>query len=169
MFPIPPGVHWKDVRAVAVPTERGRAILPEPNGDGRKRSGGTPRPRKRPPTPDAGTVGILVGAVVAITFKSGVDDPFRFRRSRDVGAHFGLTPRKYQSGEIDVTGSISCARKLYSAYNPKDMKQCVGACIACDRGVTTTNQLQHKATLRVRSCGRGGHDASLPAGLVAVG
>ncbi|HEV2126599.1 MAG TPA: IS110 family transposase [Chloroflexota bacterium] len=48
-----------------------------------------------------------VGAVVAITFKSGVDDPGRFRRSRDVGPHFGLTPRKYQSGEIDVTGSIS--------------------------------------------------------------
>jgi len=48
-----------------------------------------------------------VGAVVAITFKSGVDDPARFRRSRDIGPHFGLTPRKYQSGEIDVTGSIS--------------------------------------------------------------
>jgi transposase len=48
-----------------------------------------------------------VGAVVAITFRSGVDDPMRFRRSRDVGPHFGLTPRKYQSGEIDVTGSIS--------------------------------------------------------------
>ena len=48
-----------------------------------------------------------VGAVVAITFKSGVDDPSRFRRSRDVGPHFGLTPRKYQSGEMDVTGSIT--------------------------------------------------------------
>jgi len=48
-----------------------------------------------------------VGAIVAITFKSGVDDPGRFRRSRDVGPHFGLTPRKYQSGELDVTGSIS--------------------------------------------------------------
>ncbi len=48
-----------------------------------------------------------VGAVVAITFRSGVDDPSRFRRSRDVGPHFGLTPRKYQSGELDVTGSIS--------------------------------------------------------------
>ena len=48
-----------------------------------------------------------VGAVVAITFRSGVDDPTRFRRSRDVGPHFGLTPRKYQSGEVDVTGSIS--------------------------------------------------------------
>lgn len=48
-----------------------------------------------------------VGAITAITFKSGVDDPSRFRRSRDVGPHFGLTPRKYQSGELDVTGSIS--------------------------------------------------------------
>lgn len=48
-----------------------------------------------------------VGAIVAITFKSGVDDPMRFKRSRDVGPHFGLTPRKYQSGELDVTGSIS--------------------------------------------------------------
>ncbi len=48
-----------------------------------------------------------VGAIVAITFKSGVDDPTRFRRSRDVGSHFGLTPRKYQSGELDVTGSIT--------------------------------------------------------------
>jgi transposase len=48
-----------------------------------------------------------VGAIVAITFKSGVDDPSRFRRSRDVGPHFGLTPKKYQSGELDVTGSIT--------------------------------------------------------------
>jgi hypothetical protein len=39
----------------------------------------------------------------------------------------------------DVTGSIgNCARKLYSAYNPKDMKQCVAVCIACERGVMTT-------------------------------
>ena len=48
-----------------------------------------------------------VGAITAITFKSGVDDPSRFKRSRDVGPHFGLTPRKYQSGEVDVTGSIT--------------------------------------------------------------
>jgi transposase len=48
-----------------------------------------------------------VGAIVAITFKSGVDDPSRFKHSRDVGPHFGLTPRKYQSGELDVTGRIT--------------------------------------------------------------
>ena len=48
-----------------------------------------------------------VGALVAITFTSAVDEPGRFTRSRTVGAHFGLTPKKYQSGETDVTGGIS--------------------------------------------------------------
>src|SRR3954451_8441880 len=48
-----------------------------------------------------------VGPLVAITFTSAVDDPARFRRSRAVGAHFGLTPKKYQSGETDITGGIS--------------------------------------------------------------
>jgi transposase len=48
-----------------------------------------------------------VGALVAITFTSAVDDPGRFAKSKAVGAHFGLTPRKYQSGETDVTGGIS--------------------------------------------------------------
>ncbi len=48
-----------------------------------------------------------VGALVAITFTSAVDEPARFTRSRTVGAHFGLTPKKYQSGETDVTGGIS--------------------------------------------------------------
>ena len=43
---------------------------------------------------------------MAVTFTSAVDDPGRFGRSRAVGAHFGLTPKKYQSGETDVTGSI---------------------------------------------------------------
>jgi transposase len=48
-----------------------------------------------------------VGASVAVTFTSAIDDPARFRRSRTVGAHFGLTPKKHQSGETDVTGGIS--------------------------------------------------------------
>src|SRR4051794_37712161 len=47
------------------------------------------------------------GGLGAVTFASAVDDPARFRRSRDVGAHFGLTPKRYQSGETDVTGGIS--------------------------------------------------------------
>jgi transposase len=48
-----------------------------------------------------------VGVIVALTFTAAVDDPDRFRSSKAVGAHFGLTPRKYQSGETDVTGRIS--------------------------------------------------------------
>ena len=48
-----------------------------------------------------------VGALVAITFKTAVDDPERFRTAKAVGAHFGLTPKRYQSGETDVTGGIS--------------------------------------------------------------
>ena len=48
-----------------------------------------------------------VGAVVAMTFRSGIDQPERFAKSKAVGAHFGLTPKKYQSGEIDRTGRIS--------------------------------------------------------------
>lgn len=48
-----------------------------------------------------------VGALVALTFTAAVDDPGRFRASRQVGAHFGLTPKRYQSGETDVTGRIT--------------------------------------------------------------
>jgi transposase len=48
-----------------------------------------------------------VGVIVALTFAAAVDDPGRFRSSKAVGAHFGLTPRRYQSGETDVAGRIS--------------------------------------------------------------
>ena len=64
-----------------------------------------------------------VGFITALTFKSGVDDPHRFKRSRTVGAHFGLTPRRFQSGEIDNPGRISrCGDRavratLYTAAN----------------------------------------------------
>lgn len=48
-----------------------------------------------------------VGTLIATTFVAAIDDAGRFRSSRSVGAHFGLTQRKYQSGETDVTGRIS--------------------------------------------------------------
>ncbi len=48
-----------------------------------------------------------VGALVGLTFVAAVDDPSRFRSSRSVGAHFGMTQRKYQSGETDISGRIS--------------------------------------------------------------
>jgi len=64
-----------------------------------------------------------VGPIAALTFKAAVDDPTRFKRSRTVGAHFGLTPRRYQSGEHDNPGRISKAgdsdvrAALYAAGN----------------------------------------------------
>ncbi len=48
-----------------------------------------------------------VGPVVALTYCATVDVPARFRNSKAVGAVFGLTPSKHQSGEIDRMGSIS--------------------------------------------------------------
>ena len=48
-----------------------------------------------------------VGTIVALTYVSAIDDPSRFKSSKMVGAHFGLTPKKYQSGETDYTGRIS--------------------------------------------------------------
>lgn len=48
-----------------------------------------------------------VGALTALTFKTAVDDPSRFRSSKTVGSHFGLTPKRYQSGETDVVGAIT--------------------------------------------------------------
>jgi transposase len=48
-----------------------------------------------------------VGPVVALTYRATVDVPARFRNSKAVGAVFGLTPARYQSGEIDRSGAIS--------------------------------------------------------------
>lgn len=49
-----------------------------------------------------------VGPVAALSFKVSIDDPHRFKRSRNVGAHLGLTPRRYQSGtSVDWSGRIS--------------------------------------------------------------
>ena len=48
-----------------------------------------------------------VGPVVALTYASAIDDPARFKSSKQVGPHFGLTPKKYQSGQTDRSGRIS--------------------------------------------------------------
>ncbi len=48
-----------------------------------------------------------VGPITALAFKTGVDVPERFAKSKTVGAHFGLTPRRFNSGEIDYNGRIS--------------------------------------------------------------
>jgi transposase len=74
-----------------------------------------------------------VGPIVALTYASAIDDPGRFRSSKAAGAHFGLTPKKYQSGQTDYTGRItkigdaSVREALYQAAHimlTKPLKNC---------------------------------------------
>ena len=48
-----------------------------------------------------------VGPIVSLTFASAIDDPSRFTSAKRAGPLFGLTPKKYQSGETDYSGRIS--------------------------------------------------------------
>jgi transposase len=48
-----------------------------------------------------------VGPIVALAYACAIDDPARFSSSKQTGAHFGLTPKKYQSGQTDHSGRIS--------------------------------------------------------------
>ena len=48
-----------------------------------------------------------IGVLSVLAYVSTIEDPARFARSRSVGAHMGLTPRQYQSGEVDRSGRIS--------------------------------------------------------------
>ncbi|MEO9514328.1 MAG: IS110 family transposase [Paracoccaceae bacterium] len=74
-----------------------------------------------------------VGPIASLTFKAAVDDPTRFKRSRTVAAHLGLTPRRYQSGEQDNPGRISKAgdrnvrATLYAAANALLMRTMAGS------------------------------------------
>ena len=64
-----------------------------------------------------------VGPITALAFVAAIEDPNRFRHSRDVGAYLGLTPRRYQSGDRDIAGAISkqgdamARHYLYEAAN----------------------------------------------------
>ncbi len=58
-----------------------------------------------------------IGTLTAAAFVSSIDNPARFRKSKSVGAYFGLTPRRYQSGEVDKNTSISkCGDVLMRSY-----------------------------------------------------
>ena len=50
-----------------------------------------------------------VGPLTALAYVATIDDPRRFRHASDVGAYLGLTPRRYQSGAVDRSGSITKA------------------------------------------------------------
>jgi transposase len=66
-----------------------------------------------------------VGALVAITFRTAVDDPGRFHSSKAVGAHFGLTPKRYQSGETDVAvGSARLATRWCALRSTRPPTPC---------------------------------------------
>ena len=49
-----------------------------------------------------------VGMIVALTYKTDLGDPSRFKKSESVGAYYGMTPRQYSSGETIKQGRISC-------------------------------------------------------------
>src|SRR5437763_5506663 len=76
-----------------------------------------------------------VGVLVALTYAAAIDDPKRFSSSKATGAHFGLTPKKYQSGQTDYSGRItkvgdaSVREALYQAAHimlTKPVKNCTG-------------------------------------------
>ena len=58
-----------------------------------------------------------VGPITALCYLATIDDPTRFKKSRNVGAYVGLTTRRYASGEIDRTGRISkCGDAMLRSY-----------------------------------------------------
>lgn len=72
-----------------------------------------------------------IGAVVALTFRSAVDDPGRFSSSKKVGPWVGLTPSRNQSGERDVIGGIT------QLATPICEEPCAAATVMIHRGRST--------------------------------
>ena len=76
-----------------------------------------------------------VGPIVSLSFKASVDDPTRFKNSKAVAAHFGLTPRVYQSGETrpigphqQVRGQVDATCALRGCkLPPADLQEVVDA------------------------------------------
>ena len=96
-----------------------------------------------------------VGAVTALAFVTGLDDPHRFRRSERVGAYLGLTPRRYQSGDVDRNGRISkCGDAMVRTYLFEAAHVLLtrrrGPCALRDWGLTLVRRIgRHKAKVAV--------------------
>ena len=110
-----------------------------------------------------------VGPVTALNFMTAIDDPSRFRRSRDVAAYFGLTSRRRQSGTlIDIQGRISKAddhemrRALHEAasamltrFKGKDKLKTWGMMLAkCSRHRKATVAVARKMAVVMRAMWR---------------
>ncbi|WP_264211467.1 IS110 family transposase [Leisingera thetidis] len=77
-----------------------------------------------------------VGPVVALSFIATLDNAERFRRSRDVGAFLGLTPRRHQSGDMDWSGRIS-------KCGDRDLRR-----LLCSAATTLITQVRKPSQLR---------------------
>jgi hypothetical protein len=102
-----------------------------------------------------------VGPLVALTYVCAIDDPSRFSSSKRVGPHFSLTPRKYQSGETDVTGWIA---KIGDAGVPTALYEAApGSSIIT--ASANFGRLSARSSVR-RPRPRLGHQPCLPLGVI---
>ena len=69
-----------------------------------------------------------VGPVAVRTFWAAVGDPSRFTRSRTVATHFGLTPRRDQSGDMDSHGRFAEFPEKFPRKEPIFWMNCNGGC-----------------------------------------
>jgi transposase len=114
-----------------------------------------------------------VGPVTALAFQAAIEDPDRFRRSRDVGACPGLTPRRYPSGERDVTGHISRQGDAMARHDLYEAANCLlttwsGRSALKSRGLSLARRIgarrarvavaRKRACLLLRLCKDGNHD-----------
>lgn len=75
-----------------------------------------------------------VGVLTALSFRTAVDDPSRFKSVSDVGAFLGLTPKKYQSGEVDRNGGIS----KHGSRQTRSLLYEAASCLLSRHGTETT-------------------------------
>jgi hypothetical protein len=76
-----------------------------------------------------------VGPVAAPSFKVGVDDRLRFTRSRTVGAHFGLTPRRGISREPRSTMRAELPSKAMSTSGRHSARRLQVFCCGSESGL----------------------------------
>jgi transposase len=104
-----------------------------------------------------------VGAVVALTYRARVDQPQRFVHSRAVGAHVGLTPKRYQSGETDYEGGVSkCGDALLRTMLYEAAHALLMAALAPTSKRSESLARRHAIQLSEQKISDEGLDATLP-------